>query len=601
MPWPISNHESPDLDLTIPSVTAPHYLWAILASDGGHFRENDYDRVRGLLRIAVERFSGRATGGQSPNPQVSEQRLRTWKAAFEEMGLLTVDEDGVVRATRFGRAVVGGLEAVEDSLRGANHRIAELGSLVANRVLLAKPDGNGNPPAGVPSGADLHPLRAIWKAFRKLSDKLHWQDINRVLGHVHFERDVDAAIARIAQFRAAHPNGYSDPAKLDILGTVKLTDDPRHVTPWFNRAGLGGMLIPSEASTDGFRVLPASSLTVIDGLLGEAVPPPPPAAWTDRAAYIAYLMSPVEAAERPPVDAADQQVVHAVLTAVKAFGSRKFIVLSGLPGTGKTRLAKLVADQLVDGDPTRRKDIQFHESTAYEDFVEGFVPRPDGQGFERRDKTLRIINQRALDDPERTYVLVIEEFTRANAHAVMGELLTYIEHRGEKFTLAISQDETAIAPNLVVLATMNPRDRSALTLDDAVTRRMHRITVRSSGLALHSMLDGHLDATHLGSLRQWFEHHLDVLPFGHGIFAGAHSPQTLQDIWEGTVLPLLSDTLGRIHERFEEAHASFPFQMVAASEPIGQQISNVSTAGDAELRSDERVSDNPEAAPGRVA
>jgi hypothetical protein len=430
----------------------------------------------------------------------------------------------------------------------------------------------------VPAGADLHPLRAIWKAFRKLGDRLHWQDINRVLGHVHYERDVDPAIARIAQFRAAHPNGYADPAKLNVLGTAKLTDDPRHITPWFTRAGLGGMLIPSEANSDGFRILRAPSVTVIDGLLGEAVPPPPPTARTDRAAYIAYLMSPVEAAERPPVDAADQQIVQAVLAAVQAFGSRKFVVLAGLPGTGKTRLAKLIADQLADGDPTRRKDIQFHESTTYEDFVEGFVPRPDGQGFERRDKTLRIINQRALDDPDRTYVLVIEEFTRANAHAVLGELLTYIEHRGEKFTLAISQDETVIAPNLVVIATMNPRDRSALTLDDAVTRRMHRINVRSSGTALQSILDGHLDATSLQSLKLWFERHLDVLPFGHGVFAGASGQQALQDIWAGTVVPLLSDPLGRIHERFADAYASFPFQAVAAQPPPAQQSGNPAPA-----------------------
>src|SRR5207245_8283846 len=75
-------------------------------------------------------------------------------------------------------------------------------------------------------------------------------------------------------------------------------------------------------------------------------------------------------------------------------------------------MLRVVADQLTDGDPLRLKDIQFHESTTYEDFIEGFVPRPNGQGFERRDKTFRIINQRALDDPGRIHVLLIEEFTR---------------------------------------------------------------------------------------------------------------------------------------------------------------------------------------------
>lgn len=245
MPWPISNHESPDVDLAIPAVTAPHYLWAILSSSGASFRDGNYQKTRENLRAAVTNFSSRATGGQTPNPEISEQRLRTWKAAFEEMGLLTVDGDGIVRATRFGRAVVDGVQSVEKTLEGANHKIAELGALVANRVLLAKPDKDGRPPSGVPVDADLLPLRAIWKAFRKLGDKLHWQDINRVLGHIDYERDLDAGIGQIARFRSAHPNGYADPAVLNTLGSSKLTDDPRHITPWFNRAGLGGMVIPA--------------------------------------------------------------------------------------------------------------------------------------------------------------------------------------------------------------------------------------------------------------------------------------------------------------------------------------------------------------------
>ena len=395
MPWPISNHESPDVDLLIPSVTAPHYLWAILSSDGASFRDGNYEKTREYLRAAAINFSGRTTGGQTPNPEVSEQRLRTWKSAFEEMGLLTVDDDGIVRATRFGRAVVEGVQSVEKTLEGANHKIAELGALVANRVLLAKPDRDGRPPSGVPADADLHPLRAIWRAFRKLGDKLHWQDINRVLGHIHYERDLETGISQIARFRSAHANGYADASLLNSLGSTKLTDDPRHITPWFNRAGLGGMVIPSEADAEGFRHLPPASATILDSLLGETVAPVPAAARTDRAAYITYLMSPVEAAQRPPVGTSDEAIINAALKAVTRFGQSKFIVLAGIPGTGKTRLAKLVADQLTDGDSMRRKDIQFHESTTYEDFIEGFVPRPDGQGFERRDKTLRIINQRA--------------------------------------------------------------------------------------------------------------------------------------------------------------------------------------------------------------
>lgn len=107
-------------------------------------------------------------------------------------------------------------------------------------------------------------------------------------------------------------------------------------------------------------------------------------------------MAPVEIASRSPVSTSDQRLIDNVTQAVNSVGDRRIIVLSGLPGTGKSRLARKVADQLTDGDNARLKEIQFHENTTYADFMEGFVPKSDGNGFERRDKIFRVINQRAV-------------------------------------------------------------------------------------------------------------------------------------------------------------------------------------------------------------
>jgi hypothetical protein len=474
------------------------------------------------------------------------------------MGLLTVADDGTVQATRFGRAVVDGWEAVDTLLKGNNRRIATLGAEVANRVLLAKPNNSGEPPPGVPADSDIRPLRAMWRAFRHLGDRLHWQDVNRVLGHVHYERDVPSALEAIEQFRRTHAGAYPADA-LSSLGEP-LSSDPRHITPWFNRAGIGGLLIPSEMDSEGFRSLPPDSITIFDGLLGEQTPPVPDLARRQRAAYIAYLMEPVERASRPALDTKDRGMVERIVSAARQFGGRSIITLAGLPGTGKSRVARIAADILTDGDPLRLKDIQFHESTTYEDFMEGFVPRSDGQGFERRLKTFRVINRRALDDQGKTYVLLIEELTRANIHAVLGELLTFVEHRGRKFTLSLSQEETEIAPNLVIIATMNPRDRSALSLDDAVGRRLHRISIPPSVQALRDMLADKLPAEDLNTLAGWYEIYISILPFGHGVFAEASDAAQLRSIWEGKVVPLLCDPLGRVLDVYQPAHDAFPFR-----------------------------------------
>jgi hypothetical protein len=532
----------------------------MLMADGEEFRTDDYAAVRKYLQRAVNDFADRRTGGQMPTADISPQRLRTWKAEFEEMGLLTV-EDERLKATRFGRAVVDGWTEVDALLNRKNRQIALLGAEVANRILLAQPNASGSPPAGVPADADLRPLRAIWRAFRTLGDKLHWQDINRVLGHIHYETEIAAAVDGIRAFREAHAGKYT-PENLADLGSP-LTDDPRHITPWFNRAGIGGLLIPSEMDAEGFRSLGSEAVQIIDPLLEEQAPPIPTNARTERSAYISYLMEPVEQAVQPTVDPQDADLVDQVLAAVRQFGDRRIITLAGLPGTGKSRAARIVADVLSGGDDLRMKDIQFHESTSYEDFMEGFVPRADGQGFERRSKTFRVINERALDNPSKTHVLLIEELTRANVHSVLGELLTFVEHRGREFTLSLSQEQTQIARNLVILATMNPRDRSALSLDDAVLRRMHRITVPPSVKSLDSMLTGVLDSQALEALRAWYAEYISILPFGHGVFAGAKNEAELRDIWEGTVEPMLCDPLGRVLDAYQTAYDAFPFKASA--------------------------------------
>lgn len=550
VPWPTSNHESPDVDLVIPPVTAPHYLWSILKAEGEPFRANDYAAVRNNISTAISLFGQGQTAGQKPSPEVSEQRLRTWKKAFEDMGILTVSEDRV-RSTRFGKAIIEGWARVDEALRGANNRIALLGAEVANRIRLAPP---GKVPEGVPADADLLPIRAIWRAIRSLDDKLHWQDVNRVLGQIHYESEVPAAIERIQFFRKKHGGVYS-PQILDELGNAPITLDPRHITPWLTRASLGGLLFSTEADADGFRTLRGNGRLIIDDMLGQV--PPPLKANADSDDYLRYLMEPVARAESPILNE-DRPLVEEVVDAAKKFGNSKFIVLSGLPGTGKTRLARLAAEQLVDGDESRLKEIQFHESVSYEDFVEGFAPRKDGSGFELRPKVLRTINERALGDPSQIHVLIVEEFTRANAHAVMGELLTYIEHRNRTFQWSVSQDQTSIASNLVVITTMNPRDKSALQLDAAVKRRMHAINIDPSAEVLSQML-GKLEAADRDRLIEWFKAHRGILPFGHGLFSDVEDLEGVRKTWRGTIVPLLTDAGGSISSAYQTAYNEFPF------------------------------------------
>lgn len=333
----------------------------------------------------------------------------------------------------------------------------------------------------------------------------------------------------------------------------------RRITPWFTRAGFGGLLIDAEDDDFGFRRIVGQYKTLIDEALQDD-PIAPPSALVSRTAYLKYLTDQPVIVGEPP-SATDEVQVRSMLADVNRYGQTKIICLSGLPGTGKSRLAKLVASQIADGDPYRFMEIQFHESISYEDFIEGFVPRPSGEGFELVPKSFLVMNRRASTDPEgRPFVLLIEEFSRANVHSVLGELITYVEHRERPFRLALSQRDERVARNLVIIATLNPRDKSALALDQAILRRMHQVTLAPSVELLRAMLGGRLDPAILNLLIIWFERHIESLPFGHGVFAGAESEDDLRSIWTGTLRYFLVDTTGGIQDRYRAIADEYPWQ-----------------------------------------
>jgi hypothetical protein len=152
---------------------------------------------------------------------------------------------------------------------------------------------------------------------------------------------------------------------------------------------------------------------------------------------------------------------------------KRQIIFNGPPGTGKTYIARKLAEYLTGGTSGAVELVQFHPSYSYEDFVQGFRPSVGGSGFVLRDGPLKRMAERALKQPDQVHVLIIDEINRGNVAKVFGELYFLLEYRDEPITLQYSDEPFRLPRKLRIIGTMNTADRSIAIIDGALRRRFH--------------------------------------------------------------------------------------------------------------------------------
>ncbi|WP_240183731.1 McrB family protein [Leifsonia aquatica] len=214
------------------------------------------------------------------------------------------------------------------------------------------------------------------------------------------------------------------------------------------------------------------------------------------------------------------------------------VIMSGPPGTSKSYYAAAAAQIIVGGDSARLRFVQFHASYRYEDFMLGYAPTEDG--FEQKSGPFLELTRAATEDPERPYVLVIDELSRADVGRVFGEALTYIERSKRELPFRIANgEEIKIPSNLIILATMNPFDRGVDEVDAAFERRFAKVGMDPDRSLLYDVLTQNAVAEWLKiRLIAWFDKmrgHAAKNPtaaVGHAYFYSVTDEDSLRDVWD---------------------------------------------------------------------
>lgn len=243
-------------------------------------------------------------------------------------------------------------------------------------------------------------------------------------------------------------------------------------------------------------------------------------------------------------------------------------IIYGAPGTGKTYSSIEYAMAIVENRPVdmtqrtkeQRQELMlkysemvtagqvifttFHQSYGYEEFVQGIRPdvKASAISFKKVDGVFKTIADAAMRDPEKNYVIIIDEINRGNISKIFGELITLIEddkRYGELNQLSVLLplgEQFSVPNNLYVIGTMNSADKSISLIDTALRRRFVFVEMAPD----ESLIRDPILQSVLLSLNTYIKKELrstDLL-IGHAYFIGK-SASDLGAIMNNNIIPLL--------------------------------------------------------------
>ena len=176
------------------------------------------------------------------------------------------------------------------------------------------------------------------------------------------------------------------------------------------------------------------------------------------------------------------------------------VLLYGVPGSGKSWTIE--HEYCKKGTNVER--LVFHPDYTYSDFIGQILPNVDDEGqvsYKFTPGPFTNILADAYRNPDKEFILIIEEINRGNAPAIFGEVFQLLDRKTQnrdfddgsypvgtseygitnaniaKIVYGDPKHKVRIPSNLSIIGTMNTSDQNVFTLDTAFQRRweMHLI------------------------------------------------------------------------------------------------------------------------------
>ena len=163
------------------------------------------------------------------------------------------------------------------------------------------------------------------------------------------------------------------------------------------------------------------------------------------------------------------------------------------------------------------------------------------------------ICERAKNNQDKNYVLIIDEINRGNISKIFGELITLLEptkRLGEseelKIRLPYSGEEFGVPKNLYILGTMNTADRSIALLDIALRRRFNFIEMPPKYDLLKEKIEVENDKIELRELLKAINNRIEFLLdkdhlIGHSYLVKVETFDDLKEVFRNSIMPLLQE------------------------------------------------------------